>query len=161
MKSFGSASICVPGQTLYLTGARWKGGDRRNVQNLQLIHVPVQYDGGSVHISGPGRRVHLRKIVIDELADDRSFPHSGSTDDCDTQRLHHSWSTSSAPWTARTTTADVTQLAAALMEFNTRRPRRPAASKSPQPGAKSAGERTKRPAVGQRERKTLRPGRGR
>lgn len=95
-------------EALYLTGARWKGGDWRDVQNLQLIHVPVQYDGGSVHISGPGRRVHLREIVIDELADYRSFPHSGSTDDCDTQRLHHSWSTSSAPWTATTTPTDVT-----------------------------------------------------
>ena len=88
----------------YLTGARREGRDWRDVQNLQLIHVPVQDDGGSVHISGPGRRVHLREVVIDELADYRSFPHSGSADDCDTQRLHHSWSTSSAPWTATTTT---------------------------------------------------------
>lgn len=87
---------------LYLTGAGRKGGDWRDVQNLQLIHVPVEDDGGSVHISGPGGRVRLREIVIDELADYRSFPHSGSTDDCDTQRLHHSWSTSSAPWTATT-----------------------------------------------------------
>lgn len=83
--------LCPRTETLYLTGAGWKRGDWRDVQNLQLIHVPVQYDGGSVHVSGPSRRVHLREIVIDELADYRSFPHSGSTDDCDTQRLHHSW----------------------------------------------------------------------
>lgn len=103
-----SSSDKVPEtETWYLTGAWWKRGDRRDVQNLQLVHVPVQYDGGSVHISGPGRRVHLREVVIDELADYRSFPHSGSTDHCDTQRLHHSWSPSSAPWTAATTTADV------------------------------------------------------
>lgn len=89
-------------QPLYLTGAGREGGDWRDVQNLQFIHVPVQYDGGSVHISGPGRRVHLREIVIDELADDRSFAHSGSADDSDAQRLHHSWSPSSAPWTAAT-----------------------------------------------------------
>lgn len=94
-------------ETRYLTGARWKRRDWRDVQNLQLVHVPVQYDGGSVHISGPGRRVHLREVVIDELADYRSFPHSGSTDHCDTQRLHHSWSSGSAPWTAATTRTDV------------------------------------------------------
>lgn len=99
-------STFVP-QTLYLAGARWEGGDWRDVQNLELIHVAVQYDGGSVHISGPGRRVHLREVVIDELADYRSFAHSWSTDDCDTQRLHHSWSTGSAPWTA-TPATDVT-----------------------------------------------------
>lgn len=94
-------------ETLYLTGAGWKGGDWRDVQNLQLVHDPVENDGGSVHISAPSRRVDLREVVIDELADDRSFPHSGSADDCDTQRLHHSWSASSAPWTATTTSTDV------------------------------------------------------
>lgn len=85
---------------LYLTGARRKRGDWRDVQNLQLIHVSVQNDGGSVHISGSGRRVPLGEIVIDELADYGSFAHCGSTDHCDTQRLHHSWSSGSAPWTA-------------------------------------------------------------
>lgn len=86
--------------TLYLTGAGREGGDWRDVQDLQLVHVAVEYDGGPVHVSAPGRRVHLGEVVVDELPDHRSFPHAGSTDDCDTQRLHHSGSPGSAPWTA-------------------------------------------------------------
>lgn len=53
-----------------------------------------------MHVAAPGRRVRLREVVIDELADDRSFAHPGSTDHRDTQRLHHPWSAASAPWTA-------------------------------------------------------------
>lgn len=94
---------------MYLAGAGGEGGDWWDVQDLELVHVPVEDDGGSVDISAPGRRVHLGEVVVDELSDDRSFPHAGSTDDCDAQRLHHSWSPESSSMdTLATTRTDVT-----------------------------------------------------
>lgn len=125
------SEVSADSSTSYLTGAGGERGDWRDVQNLQLVHVPVQDDGGSVHVSAPGRRVRLREVVIDELADDRSFAHPGSTDHRDTQRLHHHpCSAASAPWTATAAEADVSHTRGRA-RAHTRRERDAAAAAAP------------------------------
>ena len=72
----------------------WVWGERRNwrdIQNLQLVYAPVQNDGGSVNVPGSSRSVNLGEIIVYKLTDYRSFPDTGSTDNCDTKGLHHSW----------------------------------------------------------------------
>jgi len=73
----------------YLTRAWRKGGNWRDIQNLQVVHNTVKNGRGSVHVSRMGWIVSLREVIVNKLTDDRSFPDSRRSDDGDAQRLDH------------------------------------------------------------------------
>lgn len=73
----------------YLTRARRKGGNWRDIQNLQVVHNTVKNDRGSVDVSRLGGGVSLGEVIVNKLTDYRSFPDSRRSDDGDAQRFDH------------------------------------------------------------------------